>query len=126
MRSRLATILAAAVLTAGLTACQQVREATSAADAATDKASICLEAVRLAGFYPDVSNPDQAVKDAEKTAQELSALAEKTGDTTLKDAINGVSDKIGALGPGSIDPANVAAWAKEKVGAVNALSQACL
>ncbi|MBC6451604.1 bacteriophage spanin2 family protein [Actinokineospora xionganensis] len=126
MRNRLAIILVAAALTGGLTACDAVREATSAADSATDKASVCLDAAKLAGFYPDLSNPEQAVKDAEKTAADLQALAEKTGDATLKDALADMSAKVGELGPNSIDPASVTQWAKEKVGAANALTQACL
>ncbi|MGQ0837627.1 bacteriophage spanin2 family protein [Actinokineospora sp.] len=126
MRSRLATVLAAAALVGGLTGCESVREATSAANAATDQASICLEAVKLAGFYPDLSNPEQAAKDAEQTAADLSTLAEKAADTTLRQALTDMSEKVGELGPGNLDPSNVARWANDKVSAVDALSQACL
>ena len=123
---RLATILGAAALTAVLAGCDQVSDAVGSADAAADKASICIDAVKLAGFYPDLSNPEQAVKDAENTAKKLSDLAERAGDKTLKEALSDMSGKVAELTPSTLDPANVATWAKEKAGALNALTQACM
>ncbi len=126
MRSRLATVLAATALLGGLTACQSVREATSAASSATDKASICLEALQLANFSPSSQNVEQTAEEAKKTADDLTALAGKTADTTLQDALNGMATKVNELSVPDLSPQNVASWAQSKLDAVNALTQACL
>ncbi len=126
MRARFMAVVATAVLATALTGCDSVKEATNSASNAADKAGICVEAVRLAGFNPDASNPEKTAQDAEKTATDLTALAEKTADTSLKDALNGMSAKVNELSTATISPATVTAWAKEKVSAVDTLSQACL
>lgn len=115
----------AALLAATLLGCDTVQEAGDSLNQATDKASICVEALRLAGFYPDVANPEQAAKDAQKTAEDLEQLASQTPDEALRQALNDMSDKVGELGPGSIDPARVTSWAAEKADALNALTSAC-
>ncbi|SDD17221.1 bacteriophage spanin2 family protein [Actinokineospora iranica] len=126
MRSRLAIVLAATALLGGLTACDSVREATNAASNATDKANICLEALKLANFTPSTQDVEQTAEDAKRTADELTALAEKTTDVTLQDAINGMAAKVNELSVPNLDPTGVTSWAKDKIDAVNALSQACL
>lgn len=115
----------ATVLATALTGCDAVQEASDSVSQATDKVSICAEAVRLAGFQPDLSNPEQAAKDAQKASEDLARLAGQTADTTLQDALNGMSEKIGELNPANIDPAGVARWADEKATMVNTLARAC-
>jgi hypothetical protein len=118
-------VVIGATLACGLTACDAAREASDAVGQATDKASICVEALRLAGFTPDVSNPEQAVEDAKKTSEELAQLAGQTPDEALKQALNDMSSKVGELGPEDMNPANVARWAQDKVNTVDTLTRAC-
>ncbi|GLZ43285.1 bacteriophage spanin2 family protein [Actinokineospora sp. NBRC 105648] len=126
MRSRLATVLAAAALLSGLTACEAVTNATSAASNATDKAGICVEALKLANFTPSAQNVEKTAEDAKRTADDLTALAEKSPDAALREALNDMSDKVSELTVPNLDPTSITSWAKNKVDAVNTLSQACL
>jgi hypothetical protein len=126
MRTRLATILAAAALAGGLTACDAVRDTTNSAEAATEKTTICIDALKLSGFYPNLANPEQAAKDAKETARKLGDLADKAADSTLREALDNMSSKVAELTVEALDPANVASWTKEKISAVNEVSQACL
>jgi hypothetical protein len=115
----------AVVLTVGLAGCDSVREASDTVGQASDKVSICTQAVRLAGFVPDVANPQQAAEEAGDKAEELRRLADQAADKTLEDALNGMADKVGELRAQDISAAKVAAWATEKAEAVDALTRAC-
>ncbi|SER79591.1 bacteriophage spanin2 family protein [Actinokineospora terrae] len=126
MRHRLTAALSAAALLGTLTACDTVREATSSASNAADKTSICIEAVRLAGFTPSTQNLEQTAEDAKKTSDDLTKLADRAADTTVRDAINGMADQIATLDVPNLDPATVAGWTKQKLDAFNTLTQACL
>jgi hypothetical protein len=123
-RARVVAIAAAALI-ALVAGCDAAREATDTANRATDKASICIEALRLAGFNPDPSDPQKAAEEARQTSEELSDLANRAADTTLRDALNGMSQKIGELGPEDINPANLVTWADQKVERFDALTRAC-
>jgi hypothetical protein len=115
-------MLTLALLLAG---CDTVQEASDSVGRATDKASICVEALKLAGFSPDLADPEQAAKDAQKTAEDLNRLANQTADTTLRDALTDMSNKVGELNPGNLKPSDVTRWAGEKVATVDALTRAC-
>ncbi|HEV2779888.1 MAG TPA: bacteriophage spanin2 family protein, partial [Actinophytocola sp.] len=115
----------AAAATCGLAGCDAVRDATDAAGQATDKASICVDALRLAGFSPDLSDPEQAVKDAQKTSEDLARLAGQTPDEALRTALTDMSRKVGELGPDDMNPASITRWADEKVNTLDALTRAC-
>jgi hypothetical protein len=108
-----------------LAGCDSVNDAANTVGAATDKASICVEALKLAGFYPDLGNPEQAAKDAKKTSEDLARLADQAADTTLRQALTDMSRKVGELGPGDIQPSKVTSWAAEKVNTVDTLTRAC-
>lgn len=110
----------AALLAAALVGCDTVQEASDTVGNAADKVTICAEALRLAGFSPDASDPAKAAEDAKKTSDELSRLAGQTPDETLKQALNDVSRKVGEF-----RPENAAQWTREKVATVDALSRAC-
>ncbi|GAA4426401.1 bacteriophage spanin2 family protein [Actinokineospora soli] len=125
MRSRIATTLTAAALLGALTACAELQEAAGTAGNAADKASLCVEALELAGFTPDAGDPQKAVDEAQQKADELTALAEKAGDATLSDALNGMATQLREI-PANLDPQNLADWTKQKLDAFNALTQACL
>jgi hypothetical protein len=123
-----ATILLALGLTGVMSGCDAVQGASDAANSVNDtanKVQLCLEAVRLAGFNPDLSNPQQAVEDAHKKADELSKLAEKSGDTTVKQAIEGLSNSMSKVTVSDLSPQSAANWLQEKTDQLNALNTAC-
>ncbi|MGW5053156.1 bacteriophage spanin2 family protein [Actinokineospora sp. NPDC004072] len=125
MRSRIATTLTAAALIGALTACAEVQQAADSASNAADKAGVCVKALELAGFTPDASDPQKAVDEAQQKADELTALAQDVGDTTLSQALDGMATQLREI-PANLDPANLADWTQQKLDAFNALSQACL
>ncbi|OLR90539.1 bacteriophage spanin2 family protein [Actinokineospora bangkokensis] len=126
MRSRLAVLVCATALVGGVSGCDSVREATGAASSATDKASICLEALKLANFTPSEQDLEQTASDAKRRSDELRALADRAADTTLRDALTAMSDKVSELDTSDLDPGKVTDWVGRKVDALNALTQACL
>lgn len=124
MRSRIATTLTAAALLGALTACAELQDAANTAGNVADKASVCVKALELAGFTPDTSNPDQAVEEAQKKADELTTLAQDVGDTTLSEALTGMATQMREI-PANLDPQNMADWTQQKLDAFNTLTQAC-
>lgn len=119
------TVSLVVALVTGLASCDAVQEGANTVGQAADKASICADALRLAGFTPDLSNPQQAAEDADRTADELTKLAEQTPDAALRDALNGMSNQIGELVPANITPADVADWTEEKLTMLDTLRRAC-
>ncbi|MBB5806074.1 hypothetical protein F4560_005842 [Saccharothrix ecbatanensis] len=124
----LATIMLALGLIGAASGCEAVQQASDTANQvgqAADKATVCIEALKLANFTPTATDPQKALEETQKKAEELNALAAKAGDATLKDAITGVSDKMSAVTLEDVNPANAAAWAQEKLDTVSKLSNAC-
>ncbi|WP_018682695.1 bacteriophage spanin2 family protein [Actinokineospora enzanensis] len=126
MRSRLATLALATALLGTLTACETVREASNTASNAADKATVCVQALELANFTPSSQDLDKTAEDAKKTVDELNELSHKTADQAVKDAINDMSAKINELAVPDLNPANITAYAKNKIDAFAALTNACL
>ncbi|NUT50866.1 MAG: bacteriophage spanin2 family protein [Saccharothrix sp.] len=123
-----ATFLLALGLAAAVSGCEAVQQASDTANQvgqAADKATVCIEALKLAGFTPDATDPQKALEETQQKAQELNDLAAKAGDTTLKDAITGVSDTMGKVSLEDLSPANIAAWYQEKTDQVTKLTNAC-
>ncbi|WP_433265582.1 bacteriophage spanin2 family protein [Actinosynnema sp. CS-041913] len=123
-----ATILLALGLVGAVSGCGAVQQANDTANqvgAAADKAQLCVEALSLAGFTPNVSDPQKALDETQAKAEELNKLAEKAGDATLKDAINGVSDTMSNVTLNDLDPTRLADWTQKKVDQVAKLSAAC-
>ncbi|MFD1148205.1 bacteriophage spanin2 family protein [Saccharothrix hoggarensis] len=123
-----ATFLLALGLVGAVSGCEAVQQASDTANQvnqAADKATLCIEALKLAGFTPDTADPQKAMEETQKKAQELNDLAAKAGDTTLKDAITGVSDTMSNVTVQDLDPSNFAAWSQEKLDQVAKLSNAC-
>jgi hypothetical protein len=105
----------------GATACDAL---TTASDT-LDKAEACTKALEAAGFNPDLSNPEQAVADAQQRSQELRDLANQTTDADIKRELNETADQLGQLGPEDLTPAGSVAWAQQKLDAYNQLQAAC-
>jgi hypothetical protein len=118
---RLASGAALAVaLLSGVVACDAARDATDTVGQAADKASICVEALRLAGVNPDPNDPAKAVEEAKKTSDELERLAGQTPDETLRTALNDMSRTVEEF-----RPENAAQWARDKVDTLDRLTRAC-
>jgi hypothetical protein len=123
-----ATLLLALGLAAAVSGCEAVQQASDTANqvgAAADKAQLCIDALKLAGFTPDATDPQKALEETQQKAQELNDLAAKAGDATLKDAITGVSDTMGKVTLEDLNPSNIASWSQEKLDQVAKLSNAC-
>ncbi|MFI9007337.1 bacteriophage spanin2 family protein [Actinosynnema sp. NPDC053489] len=123
-----ATFLLAMGLAAAVSGCEAVQQASDTANQvgqAADKAQLCIDALKLAGFTPDATDPQKALEETQQKAKELEGLAAKAGDATLRDAINGVSDTMGKVTVEDLNPANIASWSQEKLDQVAKLSNAC-
>ncbi|MFE9744968.1 bacteriophage spanin2 family protein [Saccharothrix saharensis] len=123
-----ATLLLAMGLAAAVSGCEAVQQASDTANQvgqAADKAQLCIEALKLAGFTPDATDPQKALEETQQKAEELNALAAKAGDATLQDAITGVSDTMSKVTLEDLNPANIATWSQEKLDQVAKLSNAC-
>jgi hypothetical protein len=123
-----ATFLLALGLVGAVSGCEAVQQASDTANQvgqAADKATLCIEALKLAGFTPDATDPQKALEETQRKAQELNDLAAKAGDTTLQDAITGVSDTMSKVTLEDLNPANIATWSQEKLDQVAKLSNAC-
>lgn len=118
-------LLLAALLLSGLTACDQVKQVSDTVGSATDKAGICVQALKLAGFTPNLSDPAQAARDAKKTSDDLAQLANQSPDATLTKALGDMSHKVGELTTGNLTPARVTDWASSKASTAAALTKAC-
>lgn len=118
MRASTTLLLCGLLALGGVSACAEVSDA-------ADKASICVDALKLAGFTPNLSDPVKTAADAERTSRELSELADKAADTTLRDALEGMADKVGELDVRDLDPSEATRWAKEKVTTLDTLTRAC-
>ncbi len=123
-----ATILLALGLAGAASGCGAVQQASDAADQANqtiDKVKLCTEALALAGFTPNTADPQKALEETQAKADELGKLAEKAGDTTLKDAITGVSSTMANVTLTDFDPSKLADWTQQKLDQVAKLSSAC-
>ncbi|GAB2980944.1 bacteriophage spanin2 family protein [Saccharothrix stipae] len=123
-----ATFLLAMGLAAAVSGCEAVQQASDTANQvgqAADKAQVCIDALQLANFVPDSTDPQKALEETQKKAQELNDLAAKAGDATVKDAITGMSDTMSKVTLEDLNPANAAAWTQAKLDQVAKLSKAC-
>jgi hypothetical protein len=123
-----ATLLLALGLVGAVSGCEAVQQASDTANQvgqAADKATLCIEALKLAGFTPDATDPQKALEETQKKAQELNDLAAKAGDTTLQSAITGVSDTMSKVTLEDLNPANIATWSQAKLDQVAKLTAAC-
>jgi hypothetical protein len=118
---RISLALSIGTLALALSGC----EALNTASDTLDRAEVCTQALKAAGFDPDLSNPDQSVQDAQQRAQELRDLAGQTSDADLKRELNEMADQFGQLGPEDLTPTGSLAWAQQKLDSYNQLQAAC-
>ena len=124
---RFAPVVISAGLLIALTGCDAVEQVQQTADSVSNgvtTATVCVDAIRIAGFTPDAADPQAAVDKAQATGDELAAVAAKATDTTVNQAINDLATTMKettvqdlASGP--------AAWLQRKADQVSALTKAC-
>lgn len=122
------TILLTLGLAGTAAGCDAVSEATNTANSVNDtakKAQLCLEAVKVLGFTPDLSNPQSAVEETQKKAEELTKLAESANDATVKSALESAAAQLDKVTLADLDPASAAKWLQQKTDQLNALNTAC-
>jgi multidrug resistance efflux pump len=125
-RARLAAVTAAAALLG--TACSGVQELSGT----VDKVQACAEATQIvsdvtAKVTSLASDPAELGKALDDAAAKLESTAAKAGDTTLKDALNGLADSYQKL---DFSDANAAVDAAQKAASDTArhlqtITQAC-
>jgi hypothetical protein len=112
----------------GATGCDAVNEATNVVNSANDtaqKAQLCLDAVRVLGFTPDLSDPKSAVDEAHRKADELAKLSDSAADTAVKSALETAASQLETVRLSDLDPASAATWLQQKANNLNALNTAC-
>lgn len=109
-----------------LAGCDQVNEAVNKADAATDKASVCTEALGLAELNPNVA-PQQVQAKAQEKADRLRELGQQVAEQDVKQTLFAMADsyveieqrQAGALG-------NFNEWLQRNSRQLDQLRKACL
>jgi hypothetical protein len=115
-------LLAAAMLLAG---CAQVGSAVDQASSATDKASVCAEALGLADLNPLV-DPDKLKARAADKRQRLRELANNVSDQDVKASLLTLADSYIEVQKERFDDLTVVAnWAKRNAIHLDALRSAC-
>ncbi len=115
------------VLAAGmsLAGCAQVGSAVDQASSATDKASVCAEALGLADLNPLV-DPDRLKARAADKRERLRELAGNVSDEDVKAALFTMADSYIEVQKERFDDLTVVAnWAKRNAIHLDALRRAC-
>ena len=124
---RLVPVALGAGLLIALGGCDAVQEVQQTADQvgnAASTAQVCVDAIRIAGFTPDTSDPQAAVDKARSTGDELAALADKAGNTTVNQAIDDLATTMRETTVADLTN-GPAEWIKQKADQVSALTKAC-
>lgn len=114
-----AHLLGLAAVALLLTACDQV-------DSASDKASVCAEALGLTNLNPNV-DPAELAAQAQDKANRLRELADRTADGTLKQNLTTIADSYVALEQRKAQRlGDVNEWVQRNADNIGALRAACL
>ncbi|MCP2165494.1 bacteriophage spanin2 family protein [Goodfellowiella coeruleoviolacea] len=115
-----------------LTGCAEVEQVADSVSNAgdvvasvTDRAGVCTEALRLAGFAPDLGSPEQAVDQAHKAAEELTALSAQTADEAVRTAVTDLATSLEKVSLADLDAESGLRWVEQKAEQVEALARAC-
>ncbi|MFL6118062.1 hypothetical protein [Actinophytocola sp.] len=119
---RVCVVLASVLVLAG---CQEVSEAADNVGAATDKASVCAEALGLADLNPLVDS-DKLKARAEDKERRLRELADNVADEDVKASLLGLADSYVQVQKEHIEDAGVVArWVRHNTERLDALRKAC-
>jgi hypothetical protein len=114
--------LAAVLVLAG---CDQVGDAVGEADAFTDKATVCAEALGLADLNPLVDR-ERLAERAEDKERRLRQLAEDVADEDVKASLLGLADSYLQVQEERLEDAGVVAgWVRRNTERLDALRKAC-
>jgi hypothetical protein len=123
MGVRISVMMLAAVLV--LAGCDEVGSAVDEANSASDKASVCAEALGLADLNPLV-DPERLRARAEDKEQRLRDLAEQVGDQDVKASLLTMADSYVEVQKEHFEDLTVvAAWAERNTAHLEALRIAC-
>ena len=122
--NRLTTAAVGGALVLVLTACGAASETAGRVGDAATTVGVCTEAVRIATTTPDLADPQAAADRAHAAGQELTALAERAGNTTAGEAIGSLATTLRETTVDDLvtGPAN---WVQRKAEQVTALTKAC-
>lgn len=116
-------VLATVLVLAG---CEQVDSAVDEVNAATDKASVCAEALGLADLNPLVDK-ERLQQRAEDKERRLRELADSVADEDVKASLLGLADSYVQVQKERIEDAGVVAgWVKRNTERLDALRKACI
>src|SRR5262245_12992147 len=116
-------VVLAAVLS--LSACDQVDSAVDEASAVADRASVCAEALGLAGLNP-LGEPERLKERAADKERRLREPAGNVADEDVKASLLGVADSYLQVQKEHIEDAGVVArWVKNNTERLDALRKAC-
>jgi hypothetical protein len=108
-----------------LAGCAEVDTAVNEASSATDKASVCAEALGLADLNPLV-DPEKLAQRAEDKEQRLRELADNVADQDVKASLLTMADSYVEVQQERFEDLSVVtAWAKRNAEHIDALRQAC-
>ncbi|MGH2952177.1 MAG: hypothetical protein ACRDKX_09050 [Solirubrobacterales bacterium] len=127
MDPRRPLVLLAALLTIATTSagCAEVDSAVDQANSATDKATVCAEALGLADLDPLV-DPDRLRARAEDKERRLRELADSVADHDVKSSLLTMADSYVEVQQERFEDLSiVAAWARRNAEHVDALRKAC-
>lgn len=117
-----AVLLAAATVLAG---CAQVGEAADQVGGATNRATVCAEALGIADLNPLV-NPDKLKARAADKAERLRELANNVSDNDVKRSLLTMADSYIEVQKEHVEDLTVVAnWAKRNAAHLDALRKAC-
>jgi hypothetical protein len=119
-------VLAVAAAVTLLAGCDQVNSALDSAGNATDKATVCAEALGLADLNPLV-DPERIRARAEDKARRLRELAGDVGDRDVKKSLLTMADSYVEVQKEHFDDMTVVAnWAKRNAARIDGLRAACI
>jgi hypothetical protein len=124
---RFAPVVISAGLLIALTGCGAIEQVQQTADSVSNgvtTATVCVDAIRVAGFTPDAADPQAAVDKAQATGDELASIAAKATDTTVNQAINDLATTMKETTVQDL-AGGPAAWLQRKADQVSALTKAC-
>jgi hypothetical protein len=122
VRSLGATLAITTMVVAG---CSEVESAVNQASAATDKATVCTEALGLADLNPLV-DPERVKERAADKERRLRELAGNVADGDVKNSLLSMADSYVEVQKERFDDMTVvASWAKRNTERLDALRRAC-
>lgn len=130
MRARKQFVAAALSLPVlvGLAGCgelQQAQESAEQAQQGLDKASACMQALKVANFMPNLADPGKAQADAQAKAEEIGKLAQETSDQTLRQNLLDVQQSVQQVASGEVTVANSAQWLQTQLDKYQQVTTTC-